>query len=151
MLLLPLADSRGMVGLSEIILVLGLGQPGFLAGSFAGLLAVGFGTEPLPFSASIVRNRQFVAVQTLALVFGALHRFQIQRNRVSENSAPERKKIQGKKNQEREEGRKNFQSICGRKRCRRTSTSPRPVLDHFDFTGRSGVPAEVGNSWPFSQ
>src|SRR2546427_323607 len=108
MLLLPLADSRGVVRLSEIILVLRLGQPGLLAGSFTCLLAVGFGTEALPFSASIVRNKQLVAVQALALGFGAHHRFQIQRNRVSENSAPERKKIQGKKNQEREEGRKNL-------------------------------------------
>jgi hypothetical protein len=97
-----------MVGLPEIILILRLGQPGLLAGSLAGLLAVGFGTEALPFSASIVRKKQFGAVQTLALVFGALHRFQIQRNQVSENSEPERKKIQRKKHQEREEGRKAF-------------------------------------------
>src|SRR5713226_1683593 len=108
MLFLPLADSRGMVGIPEIVLVLRLGQPSLLAGSFAGLLAVGFGTEALPFPAAIVRNKQVVAVQTLALVFGSLHRFQIQRNQVSKNSEPERKKIQRKKNQAREEGRKTF-------------------------------------------
>ena len=125
-----------MVGSSKIILVLRLGQPGFLAGSFARLLAVGFGTEALPFSASIVRNKQLVAVQALALVFGALHRFQIQRNRVSENSAPERKKIQGKKNQEREEGRKIFNESAEENEGRRTSMSSRPGLNHFDFTGR---------------
>src|SRR5437879_4815211 len=108
MLLLPLADSCGVIGLAEIILVLRLGQPGLLAGAFASLLAVVLRTEALPLSASIVRKKQLVAVQTLALVFGDLHRFQIQRRRVSENSEPERKKIQRKKNQEREEGRKTF-------------------------------------------
>ena len=97
-----------MIGLAEIILVLRLGQPGLLAGAFASLLAVVLRTEALPLSASIVRTKQLVAVQTLALVFGDLHRFQIQRRRVSENSEPERKKIQRKKNQEREEGRKTF-------------------------------------------
>src|SRR5207249_7811806 len=96
------------VGLSEIILVLRLGQPGLLAGLFAGFLAVVLRTKALPFSASIVRHKQLVALQTLALVFGDFHRFQIQRRRVSENSEPEGKKIQRKKNQEREEGRKTF-------------------------------------------
>ena len=72
-LLLPEADPRGIWGVSKIILVLRLGQPSLLAGSFAGLLAIAFCTEALPRSAAIIRNKQFVAVQALTPAFGDLH------------------------------------------------------------------------------
>src|SRR5437899_6864057 len=103
-LLLPEADASGIFGISEIILVLRLGQPGLLAGSFASLLAIAFCTEALPRSAAIIRKKQFVAAQALARVFGDLHRFQNQRPRVSAESEPKRKKIQRKKYQDGEEG-----------------------------------------------
>src|SRR6266705_5225352 len=88
-LLLPEADPRGIWGISKIILVLRLGQPSLLAGSFASLLAIAFCTEPLPRSTAIVRKEQLVTVQALALVFGDLHWFQNQRPRVSAESEQE--------------------------------------------------------------
>src|SRR6266850_1901911 len=72
-LFLPEADPRGIWGIAKIILVLRLGQPSLLAGSFAGLPASAFCTEALPRSAAIVRKEQLVAVQALTLVFGDLH------------------------------------------------------------------------------
>jgi hypothetical protein len=72
---LPLPDPRRVFDISEIVLVLRLGQPGLLAGLFAGFLAVGFGTEALTLFASVVGNKQFVAVEALALMAGILHRF----------------------------------------------------------------------------
>jgi len=89
-------------------LVLRLGQPGHLIGAFSGLPAVDFGTEALTCATPVIRKKKFVAIQALALLMGSLHRFQNQRSRVSEESEPERKKIQRKKNQVREEGRKNL-------------------------------------------
>ena len=73
-LLLPKADPRGIWGISKIVLILRLGQPSLLAGSFASLPAIGFGTEALPLSAAIVGKEQLVAVQALTLAFRVLHR-----------------------------------------------------------------------------
>ena len=61
-LLLPKADPRGIWGIAKIILVLRLGQPGLLAGSFASLPAAGLGTEALPRSTAIIGKEQLVAV-----------------------------------------------------------------------------------------
>ena len=72
-LFLPEADPRGIWGIAKIILVLRLGQPSLLAGSFASLPAIAFGTEALPLSAAIIRKEQLVAVQALKLVLGDLH------------------------------------------------------------------------------
>src|SRR5436309_1700612 len=72
-LLLPKADPRGIWGISKIILVLRLGQPSLLAGSFAGLLAIAFCTEALPRSTAIIRKKQRVAVHALTLVLEDLH------------------------------------------------------------------------------
>ena len=75
MLLLPLADSAGIFGISKIILVLGLGQPGLLVSLLPGLLAVGFGTESLARSTAVIGEKHFVASQALARVGEALHWF----------------------------------------------------------------------------
>src|SRR6266498_2554708 len=72
-LLLPEADPRGIRGIAKIILVLRLGQPSLLAGSFAGLLAIAFCTEALPRSTAIIRKEQLAAVQALTLAFVDLH------------------------------------------------------------------------------
>jgi len=107
-LLLPKADPRGIWGISKIILVLRLGQPSLLAGSFASLPAIGFCTEALPPSAAIVGKKQLVAVQALTLVFGDFHSGSKSKAASAAESEPERKKIQPKKIQEGEEGRRNF-------------------------------------------
>ena len=72
-LFLPEADPRGIGGISKIILVLRLGQPSLLAGSFASLPAIAFCTKALPRSTPIVRKEQLVAVQALTLIFRDLH------------------------------------------------------------------------------
>ena len=108
MLLLPEADPLGIWGISKIILVLRLGQPSLLAGSFASLPASGFCTEALPLSAPIIGKEQLVAVQALTLVFGDLHSGSKSEAASAAESEPERKKIQWKKIQEGEEGIRNF-------------------------------------------
>src|SRR5258708_26517756 len=71
------------------------------------------------------------------MVFEDLHRFQNQRNRVSEGSEPQRKKIQTEEKSKRRRRKKNFQWIAGRKPGLRRSMSSSPVLHEFHFAPSS--------------
>ena len=106
MLLLPLPDPLGILLVAEVFFVPGLGQPGFLAGSFSGFLAAGLRTESLALPMSVISKKMSLTVQAVAAVRRSLHRFQNQRNQCEEKSEQEGKKIRPKKNQSRQEGRK---------------------------------------------
>jgi hypothetical protein len=62
-----------------------------------------------------------------------LHRFQIEKEPVSETGAKERKKIQPQEKSERRRRKKNLQRICRRKFNGRRSHSKPPGLHPFDF------------------
>jgi hypothetical protein len=120
---LPLADPRRIFGIAEITLVLGLGQPSLLAGTFAGLLAARFGAKALTPFASIVGKKQFVAAQALALILKALHRFRelkewrIGKTRTGREENPtEEKSEQGRR-------KKKFKRTGGRRPGGRRSNS----------------------------
>jgi hypothetical protein len=135
MRLLPLANPLGILGVSEVILVLRLGQPGPLRLAFAGLAAVGFMAVTLALATPIIGKKKSLAVQALASATRRLHRFQSQKEPVSEGRAKRRKKIQPQENSGRRRRKKNFQRIVRRKPKGRSSTSWLPVLHLFDFTG----------------
>ena len=75
MLLLLLANSGGLFGIPEIILVVWFGQPALLTLSFARLAAVGLGTVALPGPATVIGDKVFLAVKAFAAALGGLHGF----------------------------------------------------------------------------
>jgi hypothetical protein len=79
MLLLPVASPFGVLGIPEVVLVVGLGQPRPLALPFPGLAAVRLKTKALALCAPVIWKKQFVAVRTLASESRRLHRFQTQK------------------------------------------------------------------------
>src|SRR5208283_4267362 len=133
MLLLPVAGSLGVVVIPEIILVLRLGQPSPHELAFPGLAAVGFEAIALALSTPVIGKKKFLAVQALASGLRRLHRFQIEKEPVSETGAKERKKIQPQEKSERRRRKKNLQRICRRKSNGRRSHSKPPGLHPFDF------------------
>jgi hypothetical protein len=137
MLLLPVADSLGVVGIAEILLVLGLGQPGRLELAFPGLAAVGFEAKALPLCTPVIGKKQLLAVQALTSDSGRLHRFHNQKEPVSENGKNRRKKIQSQEDSKRRRRKKTFQRILGRKPSGRRSLFKPPVLRPFHFAGGS--------------
>jgi len=108
MRLLPLANPLGVLGVSEVILVLRLGQPGSLRLAFAGLAAVGFMAVTLALATPIIGKKKLLAVQALASATRRLHRFQSPKEPVSASRAKRRKKIRRKKTQTGEEARRVF-------------------------------------------
>jgi len=73
MVFLPLPNSRRIFGVAKIILVGRFLQPTLLAGAFAHLATVGFGTETLPLPISIIRKKRFLAVETFASSLLSFH------------------------------------------------------------------------------
>jgi hypothetical protein len=111
MLLLPVANPLGVLGISEIVLVLRLGQPGPLELAFPGLTAVGFKAIALALAASTIEQKKFLAVQTLASGCRRLCRFHNQEKPVPENRQCGRKKIQPEEDSEGRRRKKTFQRI----------------------------------------
>jgi dsDNA-specific endonuclease/ATPase MutS2 len=97
------------------------------------LAAVGFEAIALALSTPVIGKKKFLAVQALASGLRRLHRFQNEKEPVSETGAKERKKIQPQEESERRRRKKNFQRICRRKSKGRRSRSKPPGLYPFDF------------------
>ena len=135
MRLLPLANPLGVLGVPEITLVVRLGQPGPLRLAFAGLAAVRFMAVTLALATPIIGKKKFLAVQALASAARRLHRFQSQKEPVSEGRAKRRKKIQPAENSGQRRRKKSSQRIFRRKAKGRRFPSSLPVLHLFDFTG----------------
>jgi hypothetical protein len=133
MLLLPVAGTLGVLVVPEIILVLRLGQPSPHELAFPGLAAVGFEAIALALSTPVIGKKKFVAVQALASGLRRLHRFQNQKEPVSETGAKERKKIQPQEKSKGRRRKKSFQRICRRKSTGRRSHSKPPALHPFGF------------------
>ena len=94
MLLLPVAGSLGVLVVPKIILVFRLGKPSPHELAFPGLAAVGFEAIALALSTPVIGKKKLLAVQALASGLGRIHRFQNEKEPVSETGAKERKKIQ---------------------------------------------------------
>jgi hypothetical protein len=94
MLLLPVANALGVLGVPKVILVLGLGQPRPLAVALAGLAAVGLATKALPLSTATIRKKKLLAVQAVTPVFRGFHRFHNPGNQNPPTATNEGKKIQ---------------------------------------------------------
>src|SRR5271169_4277775 len=103
MLLLPVTNPLGVLGVPEVLLVLGLGQPSPLELAFPGLAAVGFEAISLALANPIIGKEQRLAVQALVSRSRRLRRFHNKKEPVSENAQSRRKKIQNG-----EEGRRVF-------------------------------------------
>jgi len=135
MRLLPLANPLGVLGVSEISLILRLGQPGPLRLAFAALTAVGLMAVTLALPTPIIGKKKLLAVQALAAATRRLHRFQSPKEPVSASRAKRRKKIQPEEDSHRRRRKKSFQRILRRNTKGRRSSSWLPVLNPFDFTG----------------
>jgi hypothetical protein len=83
----------------------------------------------------IIGKKKFLAVQALASAARRLHRFQSQKEPVSEGRAKRRKKIQPAENSGQRRRKKSSQRIFRRKAKGRRFPSSLPVLHLFDFTG----------------
>jgi hypothetical protein len=118
------------------------------------LAAVGFEAIALALSTPVIGKKKFLAVQALASGLRRLHRFQNEKEPVSETGAKERKKIQPQEESERRRRKKNFQRICRRKSKGRRSRSKPPGLYPFDFALGTllamGLPARWNEAVPFS-
>lgn len=75
MLLLPVARTLGVLGISEIVLVLRLGQPNAHELPFPGLAALRLKAVALSMSSATIGKKKFLAVKALASGLGQLHRF----------------------------------------------------------------------------
>jgi hypothetical protein len=109
MLLLPVAGSLGVLVIPEIILVLRLGQPSSHEFAFPAYAAVGFEAIALALSTSVIGKKKFLAVQALAAGLRRLHRFQNEKEQVSETGAKRGNKIQPQEKSEQRRRKKNFQ------------------------------------------
>jgi hypothetical protein len=101
MLLLPVADPLGVPGVAEVISVLRPGQPGLQELPLSGLAARRFEAVALALSTPVIGKKKFLAVQALASASRQLHRFQTQKEPVSENAKNRRKKIQPEEDSDR--------------------------------------------------
>jgi hypothetical protein len=135
MLLLPIADPLGVLGVAEVILVLSFSQPSPHEFPLSGLAALGFEAVARALSAPVIGKKKSLAVQALASASGRLHRFQTQKEPLSENAANRRKKIQPQQNSDRRRRKKSFQQTLRRKLNRRRSHSRPSVLHPFHFNG----------------
>jgi hypothetical protein len=138
MLLLPIADPLGVLGVAEVILVLSFSQPSPHEFPLSGLAALGFEAVARALSAPVIGKKKSLAVQALASASGRLHRFQTQKEPLSENAANRRKKIQPQQNSDRRRRKKSFQQTLRRKLNRRRSHSRPSVLHPFHFNGGNG-------------
>jgi DNA repair protein RadC len=109
MLLLPLTNSRGVLVIPEIVLVLGLAQPSPLKLALPGLAAVGLKTVALALSTPVIGKKKFLAVQALLSGARRLHRFQTQKQTAMENQEKQPKKIQPQQDSARRRRKKIFQ------------------------------------------
>jgi hypothetical protein len=133
MLILPVAGWLGVLVILEMTLVLRLGQPSPHECAFSGLAAVGFEAIALALSTPVMVKKKFVAIRSLASELRRLHRFQNEKEPVSETGAKERKKIQPQEKSRQRRRKKSFQRIFRRKSTGRRSHSKPPVLHPLDF------------------
>src|SRR5512139_3877739 len=131
MLLLPLANSGGVVRVSEIVLVPRLIQPGLLALSPAGLATLGLGTEALARAIPVIRKKMFHAVEAFAAALRSLHGFPKPKEPVSEQSEEAGKKISCEEKPKPRRRKKTVQSISGRKRSEQDPFSNCPFCATF--------------------
>ena len=92
MLLLPVADSLGILGVPEVVLVLRFDQPSPHEFALSDLAALGFEAIALSLAAPVIGKKKLLAVQALAAISGRLHRFQNQKEPVSEKRPNRRNK-----------------------------------------------------------
>jgi hypothetical protein len=84
MLLLPVSNPLGVLGIPEIVLVLGLGQPSPLELAFPGLTALGVKAIALALATTSIGKKKFLAVQALASGVRWFCRFHNQEEPVTE-------------------------------------------------------------------
>jgi len=144
--LLPLPHVSRLLGIPEVILVLGFGEPGLLAVPAARLAALGFGTEALACATAVIGNKLFVAVEAIAAAFRSLHQFPKSEEPISGRSPPQRKKIPSEEDPERRRRKKNRQRMAGRKRTEEDPISHRPFWASFISPLASGI--KEGADWP---
>jgi hypothetical protein len=95
MRLLPVAHALGILGVTEVILVLRLGQPDPHELPLPGLAALGFEAIALVLAAPIIGKKKSLAVQALLLGSGRLHRFHTRKsNQYPKSPSQGAKKIQ---------------------------------------------------------
>jgi len=109
MLLLPVADSLGILGVPEVVLVLRFDQPSPHEFALSGLAAPGFEAVALTLAAPVIGKKKFLAVQALVAGSGRLHRFQNQKEPVSGNRPNRRKKIHQEEDSNRTRRKKSLQ------------------------------------------
>ena len=109
MLLLPVADALGILGVTKITLVLRFGQPSPHELPLSDLAALGLEAIALALVAPVIGKKKFLAVQALGSGSGRLHRFQNKKEPVWENAANRRKKIHREEDSDRRRTKKSFQ------------------------------------------
>jgi hypothetical protein len=109
MFLLPVADSLGILGILEVVLVLRFGQPSSHEFALSGLAAFGFEAIALSLAAPVIGKKKLLAVQALMSSSGRLHRFQNQKEPVSANRPNRRNKIHREEDSGRRRRKKSLQ------------------------------------------
>jgi len=109
MLLLPVAHSLGILGVPEVVLVLRFGQPSPHEFALSGLAALGFEAIALSPAAPIIGKEKLLAVQALMSRSGRLHRFQNQKEPVSEKRPNRRNEIHQEEDSSRRRRKKSLQ------------------------------------------
>jgi len=116
MFLLPAADSLGILGVPEVVLVLRFSQPSPHEFALSDLAALRFEAIALALAAPVIGKKQLFAVQALVSRSGRLHRFQNGKDPVSGTRPKRRNKIHREENSSRRRRKKSFQRSRGRKR-----------------------------------
>ncbi len=132
---MPRPNALGVLGISEIALVLGLLEPGLLADSLACLLTLGLGTEALPPPVPGIRQKKFLAVEAIAVAFLRFHRFPHRGNQGGKNRRCRPRKSNKEEESKQRRRNKKIQRIWRRKINRRTTISRTPLSRHFHSAG----------------
>ena len=143
--LLPLSNASRILVVPEVIFVLRFCQPRFLVLLSANLAALGFEAEALARCAAVVRNKIFIAVETLAALLRSLHRVpkikgtSLQKTHATTEENPRGRKSRVAKKEEK------LSANGAKKIDRRRSNFKPPVLGQFHFAvGTLDVCSESG-------
>ena len=125
----------GVLGISEVVLVLRPSQPSPHQLAFPGFAALRFKAVALAMSSATIGKKEFLTVQALASGIGRLHRFHRQRKPLRQDRTRQRKKTHPEEDSDRRRRKKSFQRILRRKSKGRRSHSRPSVLHPFHFNG----------------
>jgi len=134
MLLLPVARTLGVLGISEVVLVLRPSQPSPHQLAFPGFAALGFKTVALAMSSATIGKKEFLTVQALASALGGFIGSTGNENHYAKTARDDGRNPPGRRLRP-EKKEEEFSANPSKKSKGRRSHSRPSVLHPFHFNG----------------